>query len=310
MRYIGILQLVNKSAKGGKIWRLALLLILSIALLSSLTFCTSSKKATDNAYKLTPKEKKALKEFFRDLLFDHSGAFVLYGTKPLSLSLIEESSTDEEKARLKEYYESLSEEEKNSLSFRTKRYDFASNYQEWKKIRERFLIRQYLFGEFHLDSRTKLLLFVNIEMALRTLLKYYENFRRVLGSDFNPFEAVFEIENEDSKFWNTVLREHSLLGTLLGYGEDNAWFFEWKMKYGEIEGPIGNFIRSLPSRFDEDRDIKYPNPQNFPLPIYRSFGLHPNDKRLFEQYKKEQRQIKALYDGHDEVDVAIEWLTR
>lgn len=250
-------------------------------------------------------------EFFRDLLFDDMGAYVLYGTKPMSMSCLEEPPSEEEKSKWKAYYASLSEEEKANLSVRAKRYDFGANYQRWQGIKQRFPIRQYLFGSFRLDEKTELILFVNIEMTIRILLKYYEDFRRVFGSDFDPLQVVFEVENTDSVFWNKVATQgHALLGILLGYGRDNAWFFEWNMQYRETPSQIGDFVKSFFSRFYEDRDILYPDPQHFMLPIFRSYGLYPNDQQLFEQYKKEQKQIKALYKGRDEVDVALEWLTR
>ena len=96
----------------------------------------------------------------------------------------------------------------------------------------------------------------------------------------------------------------------MGFGRDNAWFFDWDMQYSEIEGPERAFIKSLPRIFYEDQYIMYPTPQRFELPIFASYGLYPNDQKLIEQYKKEQKKIKALYKNRDEVDVALDWLTR
>lgn len=250
-------------------------------------------------------------EFFRDLLFENDGAYTLFGTKPLSMSFIEEPLSEKEKAEWDAYYQSLSEEEKSKLMVRKKRHDFSSNYQKWQAIKHRFPIRQYLFGTFRLDEKTEALLFVNVEMTLRSLLENYEDFRRVLGFDFDPFQAVFEVEKSDSPFWRKVATEgHALLGILLGYGRDNAWFFEWEIKHRNEQNPMGDFVRSLPSTFYEKRDVKYPDPQHFMLPLFESFGLHSDDTPLLEQYKKEHERIEALYNGRDEVDVTLDWLTR
>lgn len=275
--------------------------------------CTSQQKSPvpSHSFSLTDEERISLMEFFRDLLFDDAGAYTLFGTKPVSISFIEEHLTEQERAEWKAYYESLSEEEKSKTVIIKRRYDFSANFQKWKEIKHRFPIRQYLFGMFRLDEKTELLFFVNIEMTIRTLLRYYEDFRRVLGFEFDPFQVVFEVENRDSAFWNKIAKHgHALIGIILGYGRDNAWFFEWEVKYKKAQNQMGDFIRSLPSTVYEMQNIDYPDPQHFILPIFGSYGLYPNDKQLFEQYKKEQKQIKALYRGRDEVDVALEWLTR
>lgn len=290
--------------------RLTLLSFLFLTLSILLTCCTSPKKSVvpPHTFPLSQEEKVWLQEFFRDLLFKNPGAYTLFGAKPISTSCVYHL-TEEDKREMEEYYKTLSEEESSKM--RKKRYDYDANYEKWQKIKGRFPIHQYLFGSFPLpfDDKVEVVLFVNIEETLRTLLKYYDDFRRVLGHDFDPFKAVFEVENKDSEFWRTVMQHHALQGILLGLGRDNAWFFEWDLQYKEDKGRMGNFLSSLPAKFVEDGDIEDYNPQNFLLPIFTSYGLYP-DAQLIEEYKREREQIKSLYKGRDEVDVALEWLTR
>ena len=195
---------------------------------------------------------------------------------------------------------------------RKRKYDYEANYEQWIKIKDRFQIRQYLFGAFpepFASGEMQVILFVNIEMTLRTLLKFYDNFRRVLGYDFDPFAVVFEVENKDSAFWNSVLKEHALLGILVGYGLDNSWFFQWNMQYMDAKDKNGAFVRSLPSGFDTNEDIANYDAQHFNLPIFRLFGLHQN-VNIVKHYQKEREAIKRIYKGKDEVDVTLQWLTR
>ena len=249
-----------------------------------------------------------LQEFFRDLLFKNPGAYTLFGTKPVSTSFVYHL-TEEDKMEMEEYYKSLSKEELSKMH--KKRYDYNVNYEKWQKIKDRFPIHQYLFGAFPLpfDDKVEVVLFVNIEETLRTLLKYYEDFRRVLGHDFDPFLTIFEVENKDSEFWKTVMQHHALQGILLGFGRDNAWFFEWELKNKDEKSRIGKFLTSLSKQFIEDSDIKEYNPQDFLLPIFMIYGLHP-DAQLVKKYNDEREQIKALYKGKNEVDLALSWLSR
>jgi len=307
MKFIRFLPSVKGFADKSKL-ALVMFLLLFFSLSPS---CSSPWKSPSksHSFQISPEERNSLKEFFRELLFDNTGAYTLYGTKPVSIVLIQEPPTDEEREEWRKYYESLSEKEKAELRVHKARYDFRANYQKWQEIKSRFPIRQYLFGIFRLDDKNETFYFVNIETTVRALLKYYEDFRRVLGYDFDPLQVVFEVEDSNSIFWNKIDKHHALLGILLGYGEDNAWFFRWMLKFEEAKCPIGEFFRTLPSKSTADFVI-YPDPHNFHLPIFRNFGLYPEGKDLLKQYKKEQKQIKALYEGKDEVEVALEWLTR
>ena len=116
---------------------------------------------------------------------------------------------------------------------------------------------------------------------------------------------VFEVEDSSSKFWNNVLKQHVLLGILLGFGKNNSWFFEWTQRQNKPNA----FFQSLPIRISEEENAKNYGPQNFSLPVFLCYGLYDNES-LIEKYKKERKKIKNLYRGRDEVDIALEWLTR
>lgn len=291
-----------------------LLMPLFQAMFFSPAICASMPEEVSHSaeYAITEEERAWLKEFFHDLLFEDCGAYVLYGTKPVSLSCIQPPLMDEEEAQLQAWLDSLPPEKKARMSSR-ERFDFYENFHKWEKIKHRFPIRQYLFGKFpsHKYEEDEFLLLINIETTLRTLLEYYDDFRRELGFEFDPFQVVFDVENKDSKFWTGVLSKSPVsLGILLGYGQDNAWFFAWQNKFLKTQGPKGDFIRFLPRQAYEELDNLHPNPQNPWLPIFVSYGLYPNDTALFEQYQRDRDKIRALYKGRDEVDVALEWLTR
>lgn len=278
----------------------------------SFSCCSSPKKSgQDHDFSLSAEEHECLRQFFRNLLFYYPGAYTLFGTKPISAVCITHL-TEEDKIRQNEYLQTLSEEERLKKSSR--KYDHEKNYEKWNEIKSRFPIRQYLFGSFRSsvfpnDKKTKIILFVNIEETVKILLNHYADFRRTLGCDFDPLTVVFEVENPNSEFWNAVMKHHALQGILFGYGADNAWCFEWSMKYHEDFSFPGKFIQSLPSTCIEERIVYDYGPKDFHLPTFRIYGFHP-DLCLIERYKKERERIKALYVGRDEVDVTLEQLTR
>jgi|JI10StandDraft_1071094.scaffolds.fasta_scaffold19762_4 hypothetical protein len=284
-------------------------LIFFIAIIFLFFSCFLRKTSTTlQKYEVTQEEKLWLQEFFRDLLFNSPGAYTLCGTKPVSITNLVHL-TEQDKQRLSEEYQLLPEKEKAKLIF--KRYDFNSNYEKWEKIKTRFPITQYLFGIFPspYEKNAELILFVNIEMTVRVLIDQYEDFRHFLGSDFDPIKVVFEVENKQSFFWNAILKNHVLLGILLGYDKSNSWFFEWNMKYENENNKKGAFIQSLPKKITEEKYMSNYDPQHFTLPTFIHFGLY-TDEKVKKKYEKQRKKIKALYKGRDEVDLTLEWLTR
>lgn len=274
-----------------------------IALPLSSCFHPEKANSTLAKYGVNEEEKIWLQEFFRDLLFNSPGAYTLYGTKPMSISSLDHS-TQEDKKKAYEEYLLLSKEEKEKYTL--KRCNFTVNYEKWVKIKNRFPITQYLMGVFcsPYEKKSELVLFLNVETTIKTIINHYEDFRCLLGLDFDPMEVVFEVEDRNSQFWNKVLRQHTLLGILLGFGRSNSWFFEWGQRKNK-----NAFFQSLPVRITEEGIIENYGPQKFSLPVFLHYGLH-DDELLIEKYKKERKEIKDLYRGKDEINLALEWLTR
>jgi hypothetical protein len=64
---------------------------------------------------------------------------------------------------------------------------------------------------------------VNIAATTYLLKNRYGEFRNFVGFDFDPLSIVFEIEDDESPFWNKVVTDEYFLGLVLGYGDMNAW---------------------------------------------------------------------------------------
>jgi hypothetical protein len=263
-------------------------------------------------YELTKQEKEVLTDFFDVFLLYEEGIYTLAGTKPVSISPLDRDFSQEKLEKWKEKYTTASKKKKQKLKPLNSYSTYTSNYREWEKIKQRLPIHQYLFGTFKLNSKYDVLVFVNIENTIKVLIRHYEIFHRTLGYDFDPLKIVFEVQNEKSQFWNDIMTHkygHTLLGILLGFGVDNSYFFNWDTQYRESSSPIGEFIRGLPTGFYEKNILK-PNYKKFNLPLFRSYGLHPTDKKLIKHYEKERLRIKKLYKGKDAVEVTLNWLTR
>lgn len=151
---------------------------------------------------------------------------------------------------------------------------------------------------------------INVKEAALAIAENYPLFRRVLGFDFDPLEAVLEIEEETSKFWETVFSRSDLIGILYGFGPKNSQCFSWmfgKSSSESFEAPL-SFRNSLStfSLFSSDGMFNgQESAKDLTIPTFRSF--QDNDP-LIEKYEGERKKIQSLYSGKPTGMVAIEAL--
>jgi hypothetical protein len=269
--------------------------------LVSLASCQSSC----DKLSLTSEEHDALEAFFSKLLFQEGGAYTLFGDKPISFDTLSEDPIEEKEAFLKQSPHLIL---KNEVRFK-------ENWETWERLKERFKMSQFLLFKraspsFSLEKSS--VFFVNIAVTAAVLKRYYNDFRNVLGEDFDPLEMVFEIQNDNSVFWQKVFARHDLVGILLGFGAQNAWLFDRVRAYEDGEDPINTeekkaFLESFSKRVPgsnslSDYDLFLPLP---------AFGCYAETESLdlIEKYERQRKRIRDLYKRKDIVEVTIKRLT-
>ncbi|NGX45084.1 MAG: hypothetical protein K940chlam2_00226 [Chlamydiae bacterium] len=268
--------------------------------------CT--KKSHSQTKHLTEQERSDLSHLFNHLLIQNHGAYVLFGSKPISELFITPKLSAEEQQRT---YSLLSEEAKKNIThdYDTE-YDLRECWDTWQRLMGSFCSSRYLIVERPLekDPRCSSLLLVGIENTYRLLVENYEFFREIYGRDFRPLEVIYQIEDSSSSFWNAVLKNQSCLGLLFGYGRTNAHLFPLWIGRGKKGEPAQAFLNQLSFSFTAERvlpsnklRVKYLTP-----PLFRSLE---GDEKI-ERYKKEQKTIKALYSKGDFLEISLAELTR
>lgn len=269
--------------------------------LSILHGCTPHKKS------LNKEQREKINAFFLELLVDHQGAYTLFGSKPMTIeSLLSPQEYDESH----QYVESHPEE----LSFSIDRR-LEEGWEEWKKVSSHFPSPHYILVEIPSKDRKDLVL-VNAQKTIKTLRKYYEDFRQIVDMDFDPQKVVYELREGKYEFWVPILNNYVSLGILLGYGNRNSHLFE---KYLATES-LDSFEASDkmdPRSFGGSPDLLsdprfraaecYLNGKPLYIPIF--VKIDPvESKILVNQYKKEREQISERYRGKDFLNTTLsEW---
>lgn len=260
-------------------------------------FLVACGKQSNRSYDLSEKEYEALQSFFSSFLFSEGGAYTLFSDKPITFEVIIPVSE-------------LSDEDR----------PFIVNDQDWengwKKIKSRIKTPLFLLVERPSPlTKGRSAFLVNIAATAITLQKHYHELKEFVGFEFDPFQVIFEIENEHSLFWDKVLKNEYFLGTILGYGEDNAhiaWLHQC-YKDGEYSGKyqdkIKEFIETIFSKSpSSNASAQTKEDISFLLPSFSCYSAGQSE-RLLEKYKHDREEIKKIYKGKDLVDVTLDRIT-
>ncbi|MBS0620983.1 MAG: hypothetical protein JSS61_05955 [Verrucomicrobia bacterium] len=296
------------------------LLILLCTLFSALS-CTSKKQPVLNSC-LTAEEKADLEYFFRMLLFENYGAFVLYGSKPLCEMSLFDSSTDplafndswkkalvaidpEKQAELHKKLETKTREPME------RERNLYQGWLAWEKASRNLKPKRYILSIHPSSSLGHYHVYLaNIQEASLVLAENYTIFKEAAGMDFHPLQAVFDLENPNSEFWKKVLSlpNHLSKGLIYGFGFKNALFGTWDLQYSDTipSSALTNYVKSLPLKPSAKAvDLGTGSPTHFTIPI---FGILEGDDTA-KKYEKEKKAIEKIYQGHDLVEVTLQHLT-
>lgn len=273
-------------------------------------------------------EKEDLRYFFESLVFENHGAFVLFGSKPLCVMTLRDIDYDLDDVAFQEWFSSLSNEERAKIeAVRSKAEAIPelkrNPYQGWialQKAKNTLKMKDYLFRVTPLQGKGRYeLMLINIQKTALVLAENYETFKKAAGGmDFHPLQAVFELQDPNSLFWENVFSIHNHLakGLLFGFGLQNSLFGSWRFSAlnGELALPseeyreeIENYLKNALSVESTTSGISSEGSQSiFTIPL---FGMVSGDGTA-QAYSKEKDFIEKTYRGKDVVEVTLQRLTR
>ena len=175
------------------------------------------------------------------------------------------------------------------------------------------------------DNKLICFLFINVESFNGIVEDHLSDFKTILGDEITT-ELLLEQVLEDENVFENVLKNHQgLIGTLLGYGRNNAWLFHQREKgylFNGLDSLVGGHSFSIkrPSRFmaeDEiekidlklevfdDRGILDFNPLLMSLPSFVADKNTAETIELKADYQSQYRNIVHRYENQDFLEVTV-----
>jgi hypothetical protein len=240
--------------------------------------CTTRRSEIDT------KDREKIQLFLNQFLFVNSGAYTLFGDKPITEMFLFVGSDDD-------LMELTEEELKTAIPLDR---SIVDNWKTWKRYIDKISCKNFIIKENAclLDPTHTIYSVLNVKSVKRVLGKHREAFQRVIGSSFDTDKVIEEFKDSSSYFWNKVFEDHYLSGLLFGYGEENIAYFldcmatqNTKIHFSDEYNPLATV-------------------NNFPLP---SFALSAEDKTS-DCYREQRIKIKKLCQDKDIIDLTIQRL--
>ncbi len=249
------------------------------------------------------KDKKRLEYLFYDMVIRESGGYTLFGNKPMHMNCYFKPFC------MSKWYYFLA-------SLCPPNLRKCAAWKTWKKYEHYFVGTKFLlFAEdnpFFTGESVSICL-INKEKFCEMVNNHIIDFQTVLGREEISGEKLLH-EIQTQPFLKHILKMHDgLIGTLFGYGRDNAWMFE-ERKEGidvplaflwESEG-IDEFYKNRPRFY-----WWYLGNCSYDLPAvldYPSFMADLNSEEtrsLKEGFHKTRQKIIEYYKGKDFLEATL-----
>jgi hypothetical protein len=286
----------------------------------------------ESSSKLPSKTLEA--RFLENLMIREGGLYTLLGSKPITIFDIESKGVETEEDLLIQYKEfeqflkraeeekNLPEEERTAFnpqgiqlpSYEDYKKGWEKSYKlsakklwsSWEKNHKIIDPKFRLFSRKPDDSSIKMGIFVNVPNLVYTLYQYQSVFSHRTGITFDIQKVVDEIEDKDSAFWNAVFGDHYLLGIICGYGEKNAFLYDWGEKhFPRISKEKSLFFSRDKSSNHKSKEDVYP--KDLSTPVFFHFGLADQTKI---NYELEKQKIVQFFDDKDFVQETLNILLK
>lgn len=173
-------------------------------------------------------DRCCLEVFFRELISQENGCYVLFGDKPAAMMVYEDRQTFKLSTSLRR---SLTGFSRGKLGFKV-----------WKRYQHLFPFESYVIVNTRAFNPTssEAVFLIHKERLLTTLSQNFTEFEKEFP-EFKTPKCLLNAMIEDSSVLHQVCFKHDLLlGIILGFGKDNATLYE-------REREIENFL--FPQRF-------------------------------------------------------------
>lgn len=299
-----------------KIMKLILSLFVVISC-SLLIYFTANNSAIRKLNAIPLDERKCLELFFRTAFANDGLGYTIFGEKPMTVVSFFDPLASMKRSLIDCSFCSF-----NAENLRTKK-----GCELLEKYRSLFCSKTIKIKKCKnfIANDVNCILFINVGVFTKTVDDNLSDFKKILGETITPDLLLERILQTDDVFGEVLKNHQGLIGTLLGYGRNNAWLFHQREEGYFFNGmdsllALDSFSIKRPrtiltkeeiqeidhklSVFDE-RGILDFNPLLMSLPCFVADQSTAETKGLKSKYQSQYRDIVHRYENRDFLEVTV-----
>ncbi|MCP5505787.1 MAG: hypothetical protein H7A38_02765 [Chlamydiales bacterium] len=234
------------------------------------------------------RDKKRLEYFFKHAILHNDYGYTLLGDKPVSLCAYRKISFSSDV--MNNYSVLLPHNIRMGLGWKT-----------WKKHAHHFNLKHFALWEEESPwiHNGVVIVLANQEKVNQTYEMFKEDFQR-FGKGIDLKRVTIE------PLLKEQLRSHEgLIGTILGYGRDNAWLYASRKGYSMSEALWEDEIEKQLLKQFQGKTLA----EKLGYPQFIADVDSMETRRLKEKYKKARKVILQTYEGKDFLETTLNLLT-
>jgi hypothetical protein len=259
------------------------------------------KSLSKKIKKMPLEDRLALEAFFRILILQEGGAYVLFGDKPMAFTGYFYSC--EPNFSSKQRYRYYSENQ-----------TLSEGWKIWKKYQNTFCSKHFVLECKPLDHNRSEICLIHKPHFKDIAQKHWSFFQSILGEKATPITLITQYESSDAALFHLLKQHHALLGILLGFGTKNAWLFHEHLDEMN-EDP--NRMQIIPFKHVSERSVahslegifqenNYRQPYKFLwLPFFLADRKTHETQVLRRKYLKQRQEIHRHYSHGDFLEVTL-----
>ncbi len=282
-----------------------LFILCAVCLISCFLFLQFPNKEEKLLKKLNSLSKEdcwAIDSFFRIFMLKGSGAYTLFGDKPVAYEAYFECSPKEVTSSNRRYW--------------IENKQIREGWKTWEKYQHLFPSSRYLLQAKHLDEDWVEIVLIDKINFSKTFNENAVSFQAILGNDSSAEDLLVKYENDGLPLFHLLKQHHGLFGILLGFGKRNALLFQSKDRILEDFNDFTLKTHPMPSlgfhSLDEERvfyqktlvgafaETNHKKDYKFLyLPAFLADPHSTETQELQKKYIKQRRIIQDAYShGH------------
>lgn len=256
----------------------------SIAFISFINQKTNPQTSVQaNLATLTSQEKEYMTNFFKFSFFSDGLGYVLFYDKPMNMTAI----------NISQKLELPSGEDYMEPIHILNQYKLRECWGTWTKYSDLFALKNFtILTEW--TSDVLMIRIINHKNFKKMVSKHLVDFQQVIGTQLTAQKILEECIKGRGRVYDTVMHHDGLLGTLLGYGRDNAWEFMRQGGGKKMDG-LGEV---LPEGSKEIQGIHF-----------CVISGTKETEFLRVNYEKQRQKLNLLYHSNDFLEQVLTKLT-